>query len=394
MGNSITANKNLVIQTYNTADGTLPTSAVLTSGLTSGTAYTTWDVPENYNAAALDVVLGGTATVSVTGASGTVALTADKYQPMVLLFTGTLTASVIYTIPSGVGGTWVVRNSTTGSFTITLSSLTAGASATFAVPQDGLPYTVSLIAVSGGGFYIGTITDSSITTAKIADANVTTDKIANGNVTEGKIGTGAVTVDKLGAAAVTGAKLSGAQTGTAPVYGARAWVNFNGVPATGTYGRSGTLVSVALTAHGMTTGQIANLTFSAGTGGTATSGSYAVTVVDANNFTIVDSVSGSITGSPSVTRNNYIRASGNVSSITDNGVGDYTVNFSTAMPDANYVVSGLCQRPDTNNDIALTIPYASLGGAYSTSAVRLVTTTMSASWPGVDASVVSVTIHR
>lgn len=31
-----------------------------------------------------------------------------------------------------------------------------------------------------------------------------------------------------------------------------------------------------------------------------------------------------------------IRASGNVSSITDNGVGDYTMNFSTAMPDANY----------------------------------------------------------
>ena len=31
-----------------------------------------------------------------------------------------------------------------------------------------------------------------------------------------------------------------------------------------------------------------------------------------------------------------IRASGNVSSITDNGTGYYTVNFSTAMPDANY----------------------------------------------------------
>jgi hypothetical protein len=31
-----------------------------------------------------------------------------------------------------------------------------------------------------------------------------------------------------------------------------------------------------------------------------------------------------------------IRASGNVSSITDNGVGDYTVNFTTAMPDANF----------------------------------------------------------
>jgi len=34
-----------------------------------------------------------------------------------------------------------------------------------------------------------------------------------------------------------------------------------------------------------------------------------------------------------------IRASGNVSSITDNGVGDYTVNFTTAMPDANYAWS-------------------------------------------------------
>lgn len=34
-----------------------------------------------------------------------------------------------------------------------------------------------------------------------------------------------------------------------------------------------------------------------------------------------------------------IRASGNVSSITDNGTGDYTINFTTAMPDANYAVA-------------------------------------------------------
>lgn len=34
-----------------------------------------------------------------------------------------------------------------------------------------------------------------------------------------------------------------------------------------------------------------------------------------------------------------IRESGNVSSITDNGTGDYTVNFTTAMPDANYCAS-------------------------------------------------------
>ena len=34
-----------------------------------------------------------------------------------------------------------------------------------------------------------------------------------------------------------------------------------------------------------------------------------------------------------------IRASGNVSSITDNGLGDYTVNFTTSMPDVNYTVA-------------------------------------------------------
>lgn len=34
-----------------------------------------------------------------------------------------------------------------------------------------------------------------------------------------------------------------------------------------------------------------------------------------------------------------IRASGNVSSITDNGTGDYTVNFTTAMADVNYGVT-------------------------------------------------------
>ena len=35
-----------------------------------------------------------------------------------------------------------------------------------------------------------------------------------------------------------------------------------------------------------------------------------------------------------------IRASYNVSSITDNGVGDFTVNFTTALADANYSFAG------------------------------------------------------
>lgn len=42
-----------------------------------------------------------------------------------------------------------------------------------------------------------------------------------------------------------------------------------------------------------------------------------------------------------------IRASGNVSSITDNGTGDYTVNFTNAMPDVNYATVGACGRDAT-----------------------------------------------
>jgi hypothetical protein len=41
-----------------------------------------------------------------------------------------------------------------------------------------------------------------------------------------------------------------------------------------------------------------------------------------------------------------IRASFNVTSVADNGTGDYTVNFTNAMPDANY--AGVCMtQPPT-----------------------------------------------
>jgi hypothetical protein len=47
-----------------------------------------------------------------------------------------------------------------------------------------------------------------------------------------------------------------------------------------------------------------------------------------------------------------IRASGNVSSITDNGTGDYYVNFTTAMSDANYSVNILGCPATTTADAA------------------------------------------
>lgn len=76
---------------------------------------------------------------------------------------------------------------------------------------------------------------------------------------------GTVTTAKIVDANVTAAKLDGAQSGSAPIFGARAWVNF-----------------------------------------------------DAS------------TGTPT------IKASGNVSTISDNGIGYFSVNFTTNMQDANY----------------------------------------------------------
>ena len=64
-----------------------------------------------------------------------------------------------------------------------------------------------------------------------------------------------------------------------------------------------------------------------------------------------------------------IRASYNVSSITDNGTGDYTVNFTTAMVDANYVVNSIVGDYTTNNGNR-SISISSVA-APTTSAVRI-----------------------
>jgi len=45
-----------------------------------------------------------------------------------------------------------------------------------------------------------------------------------------------------------------------------------------------------------------------------------------------------------------IRASFNVSSITDNGTGDYTVNFTTALADANYEFNAFGYRNTNYGD--------------------------------------------
>lgn len=144
----------------------------------------------------------------------------------------------------------------------------ADSAVTAAKIADG---TVGTSELADGSVTASKIADGTITSAKIADGTIVSGDLASNSVTTAKITDVNVTTAKIADAAVTPAKLSGGQSGSAPVYGARAWVNFNG--------------------------------------GTAA-----------------------------------INASGNVASVVRNGTGEYTITFTTAMPNANYVVAGSARR--------------------------------------------------
>ena len=62
------------------------------------------------------------------------------------------------------------------------------------------------------------------------------------------------------------------------------------------------------------------------------------------------------------------RDSENVSSLTDNGTGDYTVNFTNAMGNANYATIGMGSAADSGNTRTFNLAE---GGTYSTTAVQV-----------------------
>jgi len=81
-----------------------------------------------------------------------------------------------------------------------------------------------------------------------------------------------------------------------------------------------------------------------------------------------------------------IRGSANVSSITDNGTGNYTVNFSTAMIDANY------SAPASGGGTAYNQARIALCWSFSTSSISV--GTVNANATPTDADKVSVAIFR
>lgn len=88
-----------------------------------------------------------------------------------------------------------------------------------------------------------------------------------------------------------------------------------------------------------------------------------------------------------------INGSGNVSSITDRGTGQYTVNFSTALPDANFAVSTGIRKSDSTEDGNMGVVLGSTSTTYSTAGFAL--TTRYFSNEGLkDASLVCASVFR
>lgn len=107
------------------------TSNILLTQPAYGSNTPTWDVPLNYNSTILDYLFSATTTVAVsTSGSSTytnvtapnATPTANTSQCMRILLTGGLNANQTVLLPYNISGFWIVSNTTTGSFTVTIAS--------------------------------------------------------------------------------------------------------------------------------------------------------------------------------------------------------------------------------------------------------------------------------
>jgi hypothetical protein len=239
----------------------------------------------------------------------------------------------------------------------------------------------STLEVSGNKFRVK---DSGVTAAKLAatlDLSTKTVTLPDDSVTN----------DKLSLSANDGEIKKAINADNAPpIYACRAWVNFDGTVAdnlAGTYTRTGTDVTIAATAHGLIVGNVVRLDFTGGSPTAAVDGTYTVTQVDdANTFHVTTAASGTSSGGTVSLLRRLIKGAGNVSSVTYLGsAGLYAVNFSVAMPDANYAAS--CVSTAAITRVESTATFTNTETCFR---IEVIT----AAGAGVDSDVVNVIIFR
>jgi hypothetical protein len=225
------------------------------------------------------------------------------------------------------------------------------------------------------------VTDGSITSAKIADGAVTEGKISAGSVTTSKLGEGSVTETKIGSLAVSSGKLAADSVITAKILDANVTAAKLATDSVTTAKIAALAVTDAKIADlGVTTAKIAA---SAVTDAKLADNSVTTAKIAANAVTLAKLASGINSGIAKAWINFdgasaailTGRKSLNVTSVTDNGLGDYTINLSAgAVTDVNYAAVATCNMSGPNACVPLMFANSSISAVAPTvNAFRMVT---------------------
>jgi len=251
--------------------------------------------------------------------------------------TGNRTVSTSATITTGT-----IPNLTAGTTTSTAATITSGTITTALIPA----LTAGTTTGTAGIFTSGTITTLNSTTGTITTFNSTTGTITALNSTTGTIG-----------------NLSTTLAGDFTISQGTATLATSGATA-GTYGSVTAIPFITIDAKGRIT--------------SATTGTFSSTPVD-GSITFAK-LSTSTTESDNVAKRtakawvNFngtgvvaIRDDFNISSITDNGVGAYTINYSSNLADSNYSATFGARSPDNTGSAYPPIVFQYLSDTTGTS---------------------------
>jgi len=241
------------------------------------------------------------------------------------------TPGSVYQIIVSLGG--VIQNPNTD-YTLNGSQITFTTA-----PASGLTCFIIALgqSINVGTPGAGTVTSASIASATILGSNIASATILGSNIASSTLAeTNIASSSYATTAQLTGTNTTGSITsGTTALTVASGTGISNGDQVVGEGITPGTTVSSGGGTTSIVLSANANTTLS----------SKPVTFYSATKLLTPAAVGGQLcrawvnfngtTASPST-----IRASYNVSSITKNGTGDYTVNFTTALTDANYSVGG------------------------------------------------------
>ena len=255
----------------------------------------TWGTKTNTNLQILEQISGGFTQQSIAGGAQTTALSVSDGSTGAVLahrmieFTGSITGNQIVTIPLDVQTFYILRNSTSGAYTVqfkyvsgsgdsfTFTSTNKGDQIIFAAANDGTNPDIVTVATGITASSTDTLTNKTLTAPKFADGGFIAD--ANGNES---------LVFGTTSSAVNDVKITNAATGNDPLIAA------NG---------GDTNIDLAISPKG--SGELVIGTGSA-TGAITTSGAYDL-VLDTNSgtnsgsITITDGANGNINLAPNGT---------------------------------------------------------------------------------------------